>query len=111
MKTVRNIALFLFVVLSLFILWALWKGQGWLEVDQLLSYPWFIVSLVDVYTGFILFCLWVWFRESSVLLAIAISVLIMVLGNVVSCLYVILQLKLSGGRWDKFWLGVHAGSR
>jgi len=107
-KAARNIILFLMAVLLLVIGWALWRGNGWLEIDDLLSYPWFIATLIDVYMGLILVCLWVWFRESSILWSLLVSAMILLLGNLATGLYVLLQMRRSGGNWRKFWLGIHA---
>ena len=108
MKAARNIIWFFMIVLLLAIGWAMWRGNGWLEVDDLLSYPWFIVTLVDIYMGFVLVCLWVWFRESSILWSLLVSVLILLLGILATGLYVLLQIRRSKGNWRRFWLGIHA---
>ena len=67
--------------------------------------PWGIVSLVDVYTGFILFCGWVFYREKSIVRAAMWTVAVMVFGNFVTSLYVLLTLLNSQGDWKRFWLG------
>jgi hypothetical protein len=70
--------------------------------------PWGIVSLVDLYTGFILFSLWIGYREGNALRAVIWIVLMMVLGFFTGSLYVFLALIQSQGNWKKFWLGKHA---
>lgn len=70
--------------------------------------PWGIVSLVDVYVGFILFCGWVVYREKSLPVALVWTIAVMVLGNFVTSLYVLLTLFNSNGDWKKFWLGAKA---
>ncbi len=80
-------------------------GDGWNEVRILMNYPWFIVSLVDVYVGFAMICGWIWFRETSPIRALTWTVLILVLGNAISCLYVLLALFGSHGNWNQFWTG------
>lgn len=77
-------------------------GGGWAEVGVLLTYPWFIVSLVDVYVGFILVGVWVFWREPSRAVAVIWCVLILTLGNVISCAYVLLALHRSQGHWAVF---------
>ena len=79
------------------------------EGSQLLSMPWGIVSLVDLYAGFILFSIWIAYRESSSLSAIAWIVAMMVLGFWAGSLYMLIQLFRSQGDWKRFWLGKHAG--
>jgi hypothetical protein len=83
-------------------------GDGWTEVRTLVAYPWFNVSLVDVYVGFALVGGWIAYRERSPLRAAGWIVLIMLLGNLVSCVYALWALARSGGDWRLFWLGHRA---
>lgn len=75
------------------------------EGAWLFAHPWGIVSLVDVYTGFVLFCGWVFYREKSLVRAAIWTVAVMVFGNFVTSLYVLLTLFNSNGDWKKFWMG------
>lgn len=74
----------------------------------LLQNPWGIVSLVDLYTGFILFSAWIVYREKSIVSAIVWVVLMMVLGFLTGSLYAFLALNASKGDWKKFWMGHRA---
>jgi len=67
--------------------------------------PWGIVSLIDVYVGFILFCGWIVFREKNLLIALLMVIMVMVLGNFIASAYALLALINSKGNWKKFWLG------
>ncbi len=78
------------------------------EGSRLLAMPWGIVSLVDLYTGFTLFSMWIIYRERSLPVAILWTVAMMVLGFFAGALYTFLALQASGGDWRKFWLGKHA---
>jgi hypothetical protein len=78
------------------------------EGGQLLSMPWGIVSLVDLYTGFALFSAWIWYREQSPVKAVLWTLAMMTLGFFAGSLYAFLALQSSGGDWRKFWLGKHA---
>ena len=80
------------------------SGEG----SQLMSMPWGIVSLVDLYTGFILFSAWIIYREKSLPVAILWTVGMMVLGFFTASLYALINLYISQGNWKKFWLGKHA---
>jgi hypothetical protein len=75
---------------------------------QLLRNPWGLVSMVDLYTGFILFSAWIVFREASIPRSILWVVLMMVLGFFTASLYTFLALSASGGDWRKFWMGARA---
>lgn len=82
-------------------------SRGSLSADGqvLLSIPWGIVSLVDVYVGFTLFSCWIVFRERSLVVAVAWVILIMVLGFFIASVYALLALQGSGGDWKRFWMG------
>ena len=75
------------------------------EGSVLLSMPWGIVSLVDLYVGFTLFSGWIVYRERSPLRSVIWVVLMMVLGFFTASLYVFIALQRSEGDWRRFWLG------
>ena len=78
------------------------------EGSQLLSMPWGIVSLVDLYVGFTLFSGWIIYREKSLPVAILWTIAMMTLGFFAGSLYTFITLQSSNGDWRKFWLGKHA---
>jgi len=75
------------------------------EGRQLLSMPWGIVSLVDLYVGFTLFSCWIVYRERSLSRAVVWVILMMVLGFFTASLYILIALQTSNGDWDRFWKG------
>ena len=77
----------------------------------LLQNPWGIVSMVDLYTGFILFSGWIVYREKSLPRSLIWVVLMMVLGFFTASLYAFMALNASGGDWQKFWMGQRADER
>ena len=78
------------------------------EGKQLLSMPWGIVSLVDLYVGFVLFSGWIVYRERSVARSVVWVVLVMVLGFWTASLYTLVALQTSEGDWQRFWMGHRA---
>ena len=78
------------------------------EGSQLFVMPWGIVSLVDLYTGFILFSGWIVYREKSLPIAILWTIALMTLGFFAGSLYAFVALQSSNGDWRKFWLGKYA---
>lgn len=78
------------------------------EGSTLLKMPWGIVSLVDLYTGFMLFSGWILYREKSLPVAILWTVAMLTLGFWAGSLYALLALLRCKGDWRKFWLGKHA---
>jgi len=83
-------------------------GNFSLEGRQLLSMPWGIVSLVDLYVGFFLFSAWVLFREGSSLAGRMWIALVMSLGSLAMGLYVLVDLLRTQGDWRRFFLGRRA---
>ena len=75
---------------------------------QILQNPWGIVSMVDLYTGFILFSAWIVYREKSIFTALIWVVLMMVLGFFTGSLYTFITLLRSKGDWKVFWMGHRA---
>ena len=80
------------------------SGEG----SVLLSMPWGIVSLVDLYVGFILFSCWIVYRERSWPITVIWVILMMVFGFLTASLYVYIALHRSGGDWRRFWMGCRA---
>ena len=67
--------------------------------------PWGIVSLVDVYVGFMFFSAWVIYREKNLLTALLWVVSILILGNFPTGVYAFIALLTSGNSWKHFWMG------
>ena len=81
------------------------------EGQVLLSMPWGIVSLVDVYVGFVLVSGWIVYREKSLLRSAVWIILVMILGNFTASLYVLIALLASRGDWGRFWMGNRLNDR
>jgi hypothetical protein len=78
------------------------------EGSQLLSMPWGIVSLVDLYVGFVLFSGWIVYRERSFIRSLVWVVAMMILGFWTASLYTLIALQTSGDSWRRFWMGHRA---
>ncbi|MBN2430151.1 MAG: hypothetical protein JXQ27_01690 [Acidobacteria bacterium] len=102
------IACVLFLLMSFVIGYALIHGNFNAEGNVLTGLPWGIVSLVDLYTGFTLFVLWIFFRERSVWAKVIWMVAVMALGFAAGSLYVFVTALRSGGDWRTFWMGARA---
>jgi hypothetical protein len=105
MRIAKVIAVLGVIVMGSILIYGFVMGDFAGEGAQLLSMPWGIVSLVDVYTMFTLFSVWVVYREKSILRSAIWVLLIMVLGAFVCSLYSLIALQTSGGDWRRFWLG------
>lgn len=77
------------------------SGEG----SLLLSMPWGVVSLIDVYLMFFLFSGWIYFREQNKKKAVLWIIAVMILGSFTAYLYTLLSLINARGNWKAFWLG------
>ncbi len=93
------------LIMFAFIVRALIVGDFSDEGPLLVTMPWGLVSLVDIYLGLLLFCLWVLWREGFSKAAFAWAILILVLGNMLSCLYVLKACHDAQGSIRRFLLG------
>jgi hypothetical protein len=105
MKLAKAIALLCLLAMTGVLVYAFVAGDFGKEGGQLLSMPWGIVSLVDLYAGFVLFSGWIVYREKSLPRSALWIVLVMVLGFWTASLYTLLALQRSGGDWQRFWMG------
>nr|MDA3847467.1 DUF1475 family protein [Vallitaleaceae bacterium] len=75
---------------------------------QLLANPWGVMSLIDLYVGFTLFSMWIFFREKNILKSVIWTILMMVLGFFTACVYILIALYDSKDNWDRFFKGKKA---
>jgi hypothetical protein len=108
MKIAKTISILGILAMTAVLIYGFTIGDFSGEGSQLLSMPWGIVSLVDLYVGFTLFSMWIIYREKSLPVAILWTVAMMTLGFFAGSLYAFLALQSSRNDWRKFWLGKHA---
>ena len=108
MKTPKIIAALGVLSMTSALVYGFTVGNFSADGAKILSNPWGIVSMVDLYVGFILFSMWIVFREKSVLSAVVWVVLMMVLGFFTGSLYTLIALLTSKGNWKVFWMGKRA---
>jgi hypothetical protein len=65
MSFVRLALLMLAIGFSALIVWAIQTGDFWSEGSWLTSNPWGVVSLTDLYLGFLITAIFMYFFESS----------------------------------------------
>ena len=105
MKLAKLIALLGVLAMGGVLIYAFVAGDFAAEGRELLSLPWGVVSLVDLYVGFILFSGWIVYREKSLSRSIPWVFFVMVLGFFTASLYTLVALQTSGGDWKRFWMG------
>ena len=109
MKMAKVVAVLGVLVMASILVYGFTVGDFGGEGQVLLSMPWGIVSLVDVYVGFVLFSGWIVYREKSLLRSAVWIILVMILGNFTASLYTLIALLTSGGDWKRFWMGRKSG--
>lgn len=105
MKTAKIIAIFGLFSMTAVLIYGFTAGDFAADGGDLLTNPWGVVSLVDLYVGFTLFSLWIVYREKSPVRSLIWIVLMMTLGFFTGAVYTILALWRSQGSWERFWLG------
>lgn len=108
MKLAKWISALGMLAMTAVLLYGFTAGDFQSDGSRLLRNPWGLVSMVDLYTGFILFSGWIVFRENSIPRIIFWVILMMVLGFFTASLYTFLALSGSHGDWKKFWMGARA---
>jgi hypothetical protein len=72
--------------------WASALVPLWQTPRAVLLHPWFVATLFDTYFGFLTFCLWVAYRETSWLARVLWLVGILALGNIAMSGYMLIAL-------------------
>jgi len=108
MKVAKAISLLGLLAMTAVLIYGFTVGNFIEDGAALLANPWGIVSIVDLYVGFILFSGWIIYREKSALRSIIWVILMMVLGFFTGSLYTFIALQTSGGDWQRFWMGKRA---
>lgn len=110
MKLAKIISFLGILAMTGILIYAFTMGDFNAEGSKLLAMPWGIVSLVDLYVGFILFSCWIAYREKSWLRASVWILFMMTLGFFTGALYTFIALQTSGGSWQKVFFGRRAVS-
>ena len=108
MKLAKAIALLGLLAMTAVLIYGFTVGDFVDDGAELLSNPWGIVSIVDLYVGFMLFSIWIVYREESVIRAIVWVFFMLVLGFFTGALYTLIALQTSGGDWQRFFMGSKA---
>jgi hypothetical protein len=108
MKIAKALSLLGLLAMTAVLIYGFVVGDFIEDGAQILSNPWGIVSIVDLYVGFILFSGWIVYREKSLVSSIIWVFFMMTLGFFTGALYTFIALQASGGDWQRFWMGKHA---
>ena len=102
MTITKIISYFISVTMTIVIIWA--QSEVSIFESTIPSLPWGVVSLVDLYSGFILFSLWIFYKE-NIISSILWTFFVMTLGSFTIALYIIYSINKSEGSTKKFFMG------
>lgn len=105
MKTVKVFAILGTVAMGAVLIYGFTAGDFFEDGSLIMNNPWGIVSLVDLYVGFILFSLWIIYRETNIYRTIAWVILMMVFGWFIGAIYVYYAAHTSNDDKDLFFHG------
>ena len=105
MKMAQLYLVFLTGIMAAALAYGFIVGDFWKDGGELMENPWGIVSLFDVYVGFLFFIGWIWYRECCLGAKFFWAVAILLGGNVVAGIYAIFVLFKSKGDAQVFFLG------
>ena len=105
MKIAKIISAIGAVAMTIALLNGFINGSFFDDGSIILNNPWGIVSLVDLYVGFIIFSMWIYFREEKKLYSILWIISVMLLGFFSVSIYVFIALFRSHDNWLEFFLG------
>ena len=102
MTITKFISYFITLSMAGVIFWA--QGEVPIFDSPIPDLPLGVVSLVDLYSGFVLFSLWIFYKE-NIFPAVVWTFFVMTLGSFTIALYVIYSINKSGGNVQKFFMG------
>jgi hypothetical protein len=107
MKTAKLLAWICFAAITFALFQGFVFGNFFEDGSELMSNPWGIVALIDLYAGFILFAIWIVYKEPSVFKAVLWIVLLMIFGFFIGSIYVLKALYFSDGTIESALLKPH----
>ena len=102
MTITKVISYFISLAMISVILWA--QSEVSLFDSTIPSLPWGVVSLVDLYSGFIFVAIWMIYRERNIT-ALFWVIFVMLLGNLTTAIYIIYCINDANKDINKFFLG------
>ena len=75
------------------------------ELALIWSLPWGKAALIDTYVGIALVAIWICLREAKLASRVLWIIALLTLGNIATCVYVLIALAKSGNNLEEFFLG------
>ena len=90
MKNIRIIAWLSTLIMTFMIIFSLLTGDFFAQGSILMGLVWGQMSLVDLYVGFLLVYVWIFYKETKILPRIIWALLLIVTGSLATALYVLI---------------------
>ena len=97
MKITKLVAILGIAAMSAALLYGFLVGNFFADGALIIANPWGIVSLVDLYTGFSIFSLWIFYKENNKLMALFWIAGTMILGFFLVAIYLLIKVIESKG--------------
>ncbi len=91
MKLIRLFAWISSLVMTFMIIFSLLTGNFFEHGSILMGLVWGQMSLVDLYVGFFLVYLWIYYKESRLLPRLIWAILLIVTGSLATALYILIE--------------------
>lgn len=91
MKKVRTIAWISTLIMLFMIIFSLLTGDFFEQGSILMGLVWGQMSLVDLYVGFALVYVWIFYKETKLLPRIIWAILLIVTGSLATALYILIE--------------------
>ena len=111
MKATKIVAILGIIAMSAALIYGFSFGNFFEDGALIVANPWGIVSLVDLYTGFTIFGLWIYYRESNKLLALVYIVALMILGFWLASVYLLKAAIESKGSYTTLLMGKNKSAK
>ncbi|MFW5838411.1 MAG: DUF1475 family protein [Bacillota bacterium] len=105
MKKVKLFAILGILAMGTVLIYGFTAGDFFEDGSVIMNNPWGIVSLVDLYVGFILFSLWIIYRETAIINTVIWVILMMVFGWFIGAIYIYYVAYTSKGDKEIFFHG------
>jgi len=105
MKKIIVIGWICFFAMLAALIYGFTVGDFFADGSLILDNPWGIVSLVDLYVGFTIFSIWIYFRESNFIAKIIWIVAMMIFGFFTASIYLLKAAYQSKGNLKIFVFG------
>lgn len=105
MKTIKILGWICFLAMSLALIYGFIGGDFFEDGSKILSNPWGIVSMVDLYVGFTIFSIWIYVREKNNFIKLLWIMAMMIFGFFTASIYLLKVAYQSKGNAKIFVFG------